>query len=119
MWSHSRASNRHSPDDLQIRGNRTTAPPPRELYPLCSHPGRGADRVHERDRAGGDEARGQGRLPGRLAHASSGRDDARLIEAAPGECPRRPLLAERGQGREAPRVPGTAPAGGAAEASIT
>ena len=30
--------NRHSPYTIQIRGNRTTFPPPRELYPLCSHP---------------------------------------------------------------------------------
>jgi len=30
--------NRHSPDDIQIRENRTTVPPPRELYSLCSHP---------------------------------------------------------------------------------
>ena len=30
--------NRHSPYAIQIRGNRTTFPPPRELYPLCSHP---------------------------------------------------------------------------------
>ena len=29
---------RHSPYTIQIRGNRTTFPPPRELYPLCSHP---------------------------------------------------------------------------------
>ena len=29
---------RHSPYTTQIRGNRTTFPPPRELYPLCSHP---------------------------------------------------------------------------------
>ena len=29
---------RHSPYAIQIRGNRTTFPPPRELYPLCSHP---------------------------------------------------------------------------------
>ena len=28
--------NRHSPYTIQIRGNRTTFPPPRELYPLCS-----------------------------------------------------------------------------------
>ena len=27
---------RHSPYTIQIRGNRTTFPPPRELYPLCS-----------------------------------------------------------------------------------
>ncbi len=30
--------NRHSPDDIQIRGNRTTVPPPRERYPFLSHP---------------------------------------------------------------------------------
>jgi len=30
--------NRHSPDDIQNRGNRTTGPPPRELYPFRSHP---------------------------------------------------------------------------------
>ena len=30
--------NRHSPDDIQLRGNCTGVPPPRELYPLCSHP---------------------------------------------------------------------------------
>ena len=30
--------NRHSPYAIQIRGIRTTFPPPRELYPLCSHP---------------------------------------------------------------------------------
>ena len=30
--------NRHSPDAIQIRGNRTTVPPPRELYPFRSHP---------------------------------------------------------------------------------
>ncbi len=29
---------RHSPYTIQIRGNRTTFPPPRKLYPLCSHP---------------------------------------------------------------------------------
>jgi hypothetical protein len=29
---------RHSPIDIQIRGNRTTGPPPRELHLLCSHP---------------------------------------------------------------------------------
>ena len=29
---------RHSPYTTQIRGNSTTFPPPRELYPLCSHP---------------------------------------------------------------------------------
>ena len=29
---------RHSPYAIQIRGNRTTFPPPRELYPRCSHP---------------------------------------------------------------------------------
>ncbi len=29
---------RHSPDDIQIRGNRTTAPSPRELCSHCSHP---------------------------------------------------------------------------------
>jgi len=29
---------RHSPDDIQIRGNRTAAPLPRELYPFRSHP---------------------------------------------------------------------------------
>ncbi len=29
---------RHSPDDIQLRGNCTAVPPPRELYPLCSHP---------------------------------------------------------------------------------
>ena len=31
-------SNRHSPDDIQIRGNRTTAPSPRGLCSHCSHP---------------------------------------------------------------------------------
>ena len=30
--------NRHSPDDIQIHGNRTTAPSPRELCSHCSHP---------------------------------------------------------------------------------
>ena len=30
--------NRHSPDDIQIRGNRTTAPSPRGLCSHCSHP---------------------------------------------------------------------------------
>ena len=30
--------NRHSPDDIQIRGNRTTAPSPRELCSHCNHP---------------------------------------------------------------------------------
>ena len=29
---------RGSPYAIQIRGIRTTFPPPRELYPLCSHP---------------------------------------------------------------------------------
>ncbi len=29
---------RHSPDDIQIRGNCTTVPPPRELHPFRSHP---------------------------------------------------------------------------------
>ena len=29
---------RHSPYTIQIHGIRTTFPPPRELYPLCSHP---------------------------------------------------------------------------------
>ena len=33
-----RGINRHSPDDIQIRGNRTTAPSPRELCSHCSHP---------------------------------------------------------------------------------
>ena len=33
-WNSS--SSRHSPYTIQIRGNRTTFPPPRELYPLCS-----------------------------------------------------------------------------------
>ena len=33
-----RTLSRHSPYTIQIRGNRTTFPPPRELYPLCSHP---------------------------------------------------------------------------------
>ena len=33
-----RIFNRHSPDDIQIRGNRTTAPSPRELCSHCSHP---------------------------------------------------------------------------------
>ena len=28
--------NRHSPDDIQIRGNRTTGPPPRELHPSAA-----------------------------------------------------------------------------------
>ena len=35
---HKISQNRHSPYTIQIRGNRTTFPPPRELYPLCSHP---------------------------------------------------------------------------------
>ena len=30
--------NRHSPDAIQIRGNGTMAPSPREFYSLCSHP---------------------------------------------------------------------------------
>ena len=30
--------NRYSPDDIQIRGNRTTVPRQRELYPFRSHP---------------------------------------------------------------------------------
>ena len=30
-------TNRHSPDDVQIRGNRTTVPPPRERHPCRSH----------------------------------------------------------------------------------
>ncbi len=30
--------NRHSPDDIQIRENRTTVPPPREPHPFGSHP---------------------------------------------------------------------------------
>ena len=30
--------NRHCPDDLQVCGDHTPVPPPRELYPLCSHP---------------------------------------------------------------------------------
>ena len=29
--------NRHFPDDIQIRGNRTTVPLPRERHPLRSH----------------------------------------------------------------------------------
>ena len=29
---------RHSPDDIQIRGNLTTDPPPIERHPVCSHP---------------------------------------------------------------------------------
>ena len=29
---------RHSPDDIQNRGNRTTVPPPRERHPFGSHP---------------------------------------------------------------------------------
>ncbi len=29
---------RHSPDDIQIRGNCTAGSTPRELQPLCSHP---------------------------------------------------------------------------------
>ena len=29
---------RHSPDAIQIRGNRTTVPPPKELHPFRSHP---------------------------------------------------------------------------------
>ena len=33
-----RSLRRHSPYAIQIRGIRTTFPPPRELYPLCSHP---------------------------------------------------------------------------------
>ena len=37
-WMNSASLNRHSPYTIQIRGNRTTFPPPRELYPLCSHP---------------------------------------------------------------------------------
>ncbi|MCH8238997.1 MAG: DUF3631 domain-containing protein [Proteobacteria bacterium] len=32
------ALNRHSPDDIQIRGNLTTDPPPSERHPVCSHP---------------------------------------------------------------------------------
>ena len=28
--------NRHSPDDIQIRGNRTTAPSPRELCSIAA-----------------------------------------------------------------------------------
>jgi len=30
--------NRHSPDDIQIRGNGTTVPLPKELYPLFRPP---------------------------------------------------------------------------------
>ena len=33
-----RIFNRHSPDDIQIRGKHTTLPSPRELYFLCGHP---------------------------------------------------------------------------------
>ena len=29
---------RHFPDDIQVRGNRTTGPPPRKLHPFRSHP---------------------------------------------------------------------------------
>ena len=29
---------RHSPDDIQLRGNRTTIPTPRERHPFRSHP---------------------------------------------------------------------------------
>jgi hypothetical protein len=29
---------RHTLDDIQLRGNRTMAPSPWELYPFCSHP---------------------------------------------------------------------------------
>ncbi len=29
---------RHIPDDIQIQGNRTTVPPPKELHPFRSHP---------------------------------------------------------------------------------
>ncbi len=29
---------RHPPDDIQIRGNRITVPPPRERHPIPSHP---------------------------------------------------------------------------------
>jgi hypothetical protein len=29
---------RHFADDRQIRENRTTGPPPRELHPIRSHP---------------------------------------------------------------------------------
>ena len=31
-------STRHSPDDIQICGNRTTGPPPRERHSFRSHP---------------------------------------------------------------------------------
>ena len=31
------ALSRHFPDDIQIRGNRTTVPPPRERHPFGSH----------------------------------------------------------------------------------
>ncbi len=40
-WMHAVGSgsfSRHSPDDIQIRGNRTTVPPPMELHPFRSHP---------------------------------------------------------------------------------
>ncbi len=30
--------NRHSPDNIEIRGNRTTVPPPGERHPFGSHP---------------------------------------------------------------------------------
>ncbi len=30
--------NRHFPDDIQNRGNHTTVPAPKGLYPLCRHP---------------------------------------------------------------------------------
>ncbi len=29
---------RHFPDDIQNRGNHTTVPAPKGLYPLCRHP---------------------------------------------------------------------------------
>jgi len=37
-WGDDTPFSRHSPDAIQIRGNRTTVPPPRELYPFRSHP---------------------------------------------------------------------------------
>ena len=35
---HAHDLSRHSPDDIQIRGNRTTVPRPRERQPFGSHP---------------------------------------------------------------------------------
>ena len=33
-YTYSGDLSRHSPDDIQLHGNRTTVPMPRELYPL-------------------------------------------------------------------------------------